>query len=173
MGFPGPGGFAPHGLHWLGLGVLATTLVRKGKGDAAFWFGLGALVTGLFMKRRLALLSGPHHGGPPGPGSPFGGPRGFGWGARHRGRRGGNWKFTVVADASEKGGEESTDDEQECRECAKASDRVCDCNPVERSEEEVIFDADQDAKDAPVNAAPATETDAKDAHLVSLPLTPL
>lgn len=43
------------GLHWVGLAVLATTFVRKGRGEPVFWFGLGALVTSLFMKHRVSL----------------------------------------------------------------------------------------------------------------------
>lgn len=139
--------------------MLATTLVRKGKGEAAFWFGLGALITGLFIKRRLAIAErfGSHSGTP------------NTW-FRRRGRKAVSWKLTVIGEEgstdSEKDKEEEAVAMAECRECAKALSRVCECGYTDRPAADVVFDAG----DAEEKTPDVTEEKKINAPLVSLSL---
>jgi hypothetical protein len=125
------------GLHWVGLAVLATTFIRKGKGEPVFWFGLGALVTSLFMKYRASLENA--------------------WSHRcHSGRlgngkkRGVSWKLTVVGDADEEDVRDAHDSSHvhnTCRDGVSspaADDHVCACGYVaakDATRAETLFDA--------------------------------
>ena len=129
------------GLHWVGLAVLATTFVRKGKGEPVFWFGLGALVTGLFMKHRASLENA--------------------WSHRCRSGRSGDdakkrsfsWRLTVVGDDANEGrAHHSCRVHDTCRggvSSPATDDDMCSCGYVEAKDAtqvETLFDATNDTE---------------------------
>lgn len=188
FGPPGPPRFGedhpfrhhgPHGLHWLGVGVLATTLVRKGQGHSLLWFSLGALVAGLFMKKHFGL--GGMRGG-------HGGPRGF-FGGRGRWSRSGRdeggvrWNVDVALDEEDSSDSSTGPDpwaREGCpycsgsaqREEASGPRRECDCGNAEPvPAEDVLFDAAAESGEKPT-AADAEKEDEIIPQATQSPINP-